>query len=131
MIDESTMYWITRLDKVSSVLSGLAVACGIVGGIMTIVAVIMCPMAASDGDFTPAARMTKRGSLITMPLFLIFLLGWAFVPTTKEYAAIKLIPAIVNNQKVQTEASDVYELLKDWLKDQVQAELPPEKGKSR
>jgi len=64
-------------------------------------------------------------------MFFICLFGWAFVPTTKEYAAIKLIPAIMNNQEVRAEAKDAYELMKDWLRDKAEAELPSEKERRR
>jgi H+/Cl- antiporter ClcA len=132
MIDESTMYWITRLDKLCSVMSGLAIAFGIVGGFSTVVFVISYGMTASgDGDCKITAKVFKWLTAFTIPLFFLFLLGWAFVPTTKEYAAIKLIPAIVNNQEVRAEAKDAYELMKEWLKDRVEAELPPEKDKKR
>jgi cytochrome bd-type quinol oxidase subunit 2 len=129
MIDESTMYWITRLDHICSVLTGLAIASGIIGSIMTIIACASHCMAATDEDCKATARMSKTVAWITMPIFVFCLFAGALVPTTKEYAAIKLIPAIVNNQQVQSETKDVYDLLKDWLKDKVQAELPPEKGK--
>jgi hypothetical protein len=131
MIDESTMYWITRLDKVSAVLSGLAIALGIIGGISSIVFCVAYSMSATDADAKVTARIFRWISHISMPLFLVFLLGWALTPTTKEYAAIKLIPAIVNNGKVQDEAREVYELVKDWLKDKVEAEMPPDRSEKR
>jgi len=44
-----------------------------------------------------------------------------FVPTTKDLVAIKLIPAIVNNEDVQGVGVEFIDLAKDWLK-----ELHPE-----
>jgi len=131
MIDESTMYWITRLDHIGSVLTGLAIASGIVGSIMTIIACSAHCMAANDEDCKATAKMSKTVSWITMPLFVVCLFSGALVPTTKEYAAIKLIPAVVNNPNVQAEAKEVYGLMKDWLTDQAMAhkERTPEKDR--
>ena len=47
------------------------------------------------------------------------------MPNTKEYAAIKVIPAIANNEDVQREAGELYSLTKDWLKEQ--SDSKPEK----
>lgn len=131
MIDESTMYWITRLDKISLVLHVLAVLSGVVGGVIAIIACVSYSMAATDSDCVPTAKTSRMVLCVIAPMFFICLFGWAFVPTTKEYAAIKLIPAIMNNQEVRAEAKDAYELMKDWLKDKVEAELPSEKERRR
>ena len=131
MIDESTMYWITRLDKISLVLHVLAVVSGVVGGVIAIIAFASHCMAADDSNCLHTAKASRITFYIVAPIFFIGLFGWAFVPTTKEYAAIKLIPAIMNNQEVRAEAKDTYELMKDWLRDKAEAELPPEKERRR
>lgn len=45
-----------------------------------------------------------------------------FIPTTKEYCAIKVIPAIANNQQVQELPNKVIELANEWME-----ELKPKK----
>jgi hypothetical protein len=121
------MYWITRLDKFSLVLHVLAVASGVVGVVISIVAFASHSMAASDSNCVLVAKMSRMVLCIVAPMFFICLFGWAFTPTTKEYAAIKLIPAVMNNQEVRAETRDAYELMKAWLRNKAEEELPPER----
>jgi predicted PurR-regulated permease PerM len=133
MIDESTMYWITRLDALHSVLQGLSIVSGIIGAVVMIVFLTAAIPGWDTLDEVTAKVVRRRSGIIlavASSLFLIFLFAWALTPTTREYAAIKLIPAVVNNSKVQDEAKDLYDLVKDWLKDKVKEEVTPEK-KSR
>lgn len=130
MIDESTMYWITRLDSLHSVLRGLSIAFGIISGILLVIFLAATIPGWDTADEVTAGKVRRRtGRIFAVvgPLFLILLFSWALVPTTKEYAVIKLIPAVVNNVKVQDEAKDLYNLAKDWLKDKVKEEVTPEK----
>lgn len=46
------------------------------------------------------------------------------IPSTKTAAAMIVIPAIVNNEKVQAEAGDLYELAKAAMRDAVTDEKP-------
>lgn len=48
----------------------------------------------------------------------------AFVPTTKQMAAILVVPKIVNCEAVQTVGNELYTLALDWMK-----ELRPKKEK--
>ena len=39
----------------------------------------------------------------------------ALIPTTREAAAIVMVPAIANNEKVQTVGNKLYDLAAEWL----------------
>jgi len=67
-----------------------------------------------------AKRVCK---FICLPTLLFGLLGFSslFIPTTKEYCAIKAIPMIVNNDEVQEIPDKVLELATEWIE-----ELKPE-----
>ena len=50
-------------------------------------------------------------------LFILFVVLAAATPSTKEAATIIVIPAIVNNETVQEETKELYNIAKDYLKD--------------
>ena len=56
----------------------------------------------------------------------ISVLGAILTPSTKEICATLLIPAIVNNEKVQGLGEEFYDLAKEWMQ-----ELKPTKGESK
>ena len=65
---------------------------------------------------------STKTSKIFFCLFVLFGLLFIFVPSTKQAAAILTIPAIVNNEKIQTTVGnglDLMELTTEWMKDQM------------
>lgn len=81
------MYWITRLDSISATVGVLIVLCGI--AFVAMFAVWQaCRALADNGIETEYNRSwEKTGKLVTsicFPLFLIFLIGNTFIPTTKD-----------------------------------------------
>ena len=129
MIDESTMYWITRLDKLDGLLYGMLIVFTVVSVVLTVTCFISSMTRHNDPNDERVFQLVRWVAPVALLLFLLSAAGWLFVPTTKEYAAIKMIPALVNNPKVQDEAKEVYALAKEWLKDQVKDEVTPEKKK--
>lgn len=49
--------------------------------------------------------------------FALMLIGCAFIPSTKEMAAIIVLPKIVNNEKVQDAGNKLFDLAVEWLED--------------
>ena len=108
MITESTLYWITRLDNINHLLFALS----ILTCVATIVFLVaLCHPEASQTD----QSIGKRGLSITLPLLFIFVLGLVFLPTPREMCAIKVIPAIANNEKVQGIGDKALTLADEWL----------------
>lgn len=85
------LYWITRLDSISSTISTLTIVSGIVTAIMTIIWLI-CVSLVRDGvkeEFNNSwAKIGKSFVKVSFPLFLTFLIGNSFIPTTKEACII-------------------------------------------
>ena len=104
------MYWITRLDG----LSILAVTALVFVGFIIIVGFMMFTM--GDLDLTEHKTGVKILSVVAgVSLFILL-----FVPSSKEVAAIWLIPKIVNNEHIQKIPDNAAILLnkklEEWLK---------------
>lgn len=67
-------------------------------------------------------RLIAKPRNILIPLFVISGLLLSLLPSTKQAAAIILLPAIVNNEQMQTTVGnglDLMELTTEWLKYQM------------
>ena len=128
------MYWITRLDGIRDLLNGLdtltsiLTICGLaVSCITAIICMAMCgeqyPISeiVEDSEYKFVRNIRNYAAKVTFCIFvpINILLSTAYVltPSTKEYCAIKVVPAIVNNAKVQEFSDELYKLGVDWLKE--------------
>ena len=117
MITTSEMYWLTRLDDINFVL-GLFF---ILGGVATFLLYLYGAIEYEDApDRRRQVWQIARRALSSVILALIV---GTFIPTTKEMAAILVIPKIVNNEKVQDAGNKLYDLAVEWLE-----ALKPEKN---
>lgn len=99
MITESELYWITRLDNFSTA----ACICIVISAILLVMSIIGVLMSLSDND--QECRSFFRRFLVASLICFIFIgIGAIFIPTTKEMAAIKGIPAIANSKFVSQDA---------------------------
>lgn len=112
MITTSQMYWLTRLSNFHAA-GGLFVLASIL--ILAAVAVVSFANDLSGEGISTQFR--KWGFRIALPLFLVGCLIEILVPTTKEMAAIIVVPRIANNEKVQDVGNEIYGLAVQWLKD--------------
>lgn len=121
MITESTVYWITRLDAIHRLLC-LPIALCVIG----IIAIVLCQAVLRDPLLSGsvedekrrsgiANRILFRGTPLCVAVLLLLAAGKAFLPTTKEMCAIKVIPAMVNNEKMQTVGGEIYNVALEWL----------------
>ena len=119
------MYWFTRLDH----FFGLAEAFIMIGAIALFASVLIFVISANDsdgsGEMEPARKKWLK-RILTSALVLLCLGGgiMTFVPTTKEMAAIYIVPEIVNSEKLRDAGDRMYTLAIEWME-----ELRPEKGK--
>src|SRR5688572_25554134 len=92
------IYWLTRMDAITDDLSVILAAIGLVGVVFGIAFVNGFP---NRYDYTPSRLWVPK--MAAASLILGVLLG-IFVPTTKEMAAIILIPklttAVAQNEKL-------------------------------
>jgi len=117
MITSWDIYWITRLDGIHA----LALS------IFIIFAVISCfvwiPL--TTGDYK---REIKRYYKLSAAALLISSILLVMIPTTKEAAAIYLIPKIVNNEQVQKIPDNAMKLLNTKMEAWI-ADMTEKKGK--
>lgn len=58
-----------------------------------------------------------RWAWATIPLAIIFFIATLSIPTTKQYVIMKVIPKIVNNEKVQDLPDNLLDFVNGWLKE--------------
>jgi hypothetical protein len=110
MITESDIYWITRFDYFQT---GVLVVGAILVFLFTLLLVMAC------------AEEEHRGKgAIALLCGILILIGGLFIPSTKEYCAIKVLPKIINDEQVQQMPKKVLDFADEWLE-----ELRPEKEK--
>lgn len=134
MITPTQMYWLVKLDDMRHVLScimWLPIVLAVVFCVMAFATFMMtCDGMACDGD-----RETKKEAVsdiarlaiwcVSMLLIVVALqVAVAFVPSTKQMAAIIVVPKIANSEKVQTVGNQLYDLAVEWMN-----ELKPKNGK--
>ena len=128
------MYWITRLDGIRDLLhdldmftsiltiSGLVASC-----VTAIICMAMCSESYSineiveDSDYKFVRNIRNYTAKVTfcvfVPINILFSTAYVLIPSMKEYCAIKVVPAIVNNEKIQEFGDELYKLGVDWLKE--------------
>lgn len=135
MITTTQMYWLTRLDSVKEL--DLDFAQFFMG--FTILTAIVAMLTFCIGTFagnksyemfeyksdeelkvihTRFRRISWRCvvfSCVTLTMAMVCTALEALIPTTREMAAIVIVPAIVNNEKVQTVGNKFYDLAAEWL----------------
>lgn len=123
MITHSMIYWITRLDGINA-LFGVMLTLSII----TVIAIgVKCFLDIADDDadepeFKVCLKICKRALVV----FIVAVIGFVMTPTTKEAAAIVVIPKIANSETVQELGSNFVQLANDWL-----VELRPNKDKDK
>ena len=124
MITMNQMYWLTRLDHLSDVLT---VTCVLL--VLSTIGILIAGGIMQDCSFSGETNERGRKFVGKTPFmaaaFVVTLLLNALIPTTKEMAAIIVIPSVLNNEKVQTVGNKLYDLAAEWMD-----ELRPE-GKSK
>ena len=128
MITPTQMYWLVKLDDMRHVLScvmWLPIVLAVVIGVMAFATFMMT----IDGDRETrkeAVSDIARLAILCVSMLLIVValqVAVAFVPSTKQMAAIIVVPKIANSEKVQTVGNQLYDLAVEWMN-----ELKPKKG---
>ena len=103
------MYWITRLDGIDFVVTTAAVMGFIASAVAT---VFWIGIRYDDCSVLP---MHKKLTVCAWVIVLLSILTAVFVPTTKEMAAIIIVPKIVNNEQVQGFPDKLLKLGNEWI----------------
>ncbi len=118
MVSPWTLYWMMRMDALSSLFIGVSVSGVIVLGSLFVIRTVVY----TDSEEKTAKeflRLSKTPYRLGIAVVLVFFPLAVLTPTTKQMAVIYVLPKVVNNEKVQEECGEVYGLAKDWLKSQV------------
>ena len=120
MITPTQMYWLVKLDDMRCAfadLMWLPIAWIVITAIVSFTA-FLAMADEDDSRRAKALRYIKKAMLLCIPmLFLavIIQLTAAFVPSTKQMAAIIVVPKIANSEKVQTVGNKLYDLAVEWM----------------
>lgn len=120
MITESSIYWILKLDDIR----GAAVLFTVLSVIVFVIS--LCAFAALyiGGDEDDAYLI--KGAFRTAAMLLVWLIinvaVIAFIPSTKQMAMIKVLPAIANSEVVgelSADAKEIYKMGIQAIKEQI------------
>ncbi|MBQ1203574.1 MAG: hypothetical protein IIX61_07215 [Loktanella sp.] len=124
IITTAQMYWLTRLTPLGHgvgfiifILAALAL------GLLILGLALQDPFEVNDDGHRFGRKMIKASPFVAV-LAVILLIANCLLPTTKEMAAILIIPRVANSEKVQTVGNHLYDLACEWME-----ELRPAKGK--
>ena len=101
MITTTQMYWIVILDNI-------IVATVILMGIFLIGSIAAFGYASTERNHWWLPILSSIALLTTLVI-------GAFIPSTKQMAAILVVPKIANSEKVQTVGNRLYELAVEWM----------------
>lgn len=135
MITETEMYWLTRLDPANRMLYALLFV-----GIVLVVMFSLAQLILRDIDswekkeivdrkLKTADWMLFKGFPLAAVMMLMAGIALVFTPTTREMAAIKIIPAVANSQAVEKlgkSAETLIDLANSWMQ-----ELAPVKNNEK
>lgn len=116
IITPMQMYWLTRLTSLGN---GLAFITGLLFVVTFGQFIAGCAM--QDDTFEDCTH--KRGIKLikTSPLLAVvaavLMIVNCMLPTTRDMAAILIVPRIVNNEKVQMAGNKLYDLAVEWMEE--------------
>lgn len=123
---ESTIYWLTRLDAIRNAIS----ICGTFTAVLFVVGVIACAVAFITRETTTyEAEEEKACNLFNKSikptiwlcvLSMLLMFANAFIPSTRDMIAIKVIPVVANEEnvdKISSISKDFLDVTAKWLDD--------------
>ena len=108
MITPMQMYWLLKLDDIITLFS-IAAALTAVISIIVAVFFTLSWMDNRSEDVFPVLA-------VSLVFTAVFACAWAFIPSTKQMAAIYVVPALVNNERVQNIGNKTLDVSEDLLK---------------
>ena len=116
------MYWLVKLDDIQGLIVGLIVLAG--AAFFTGI-VFRKDAGIYDGE-KRCQMLTKSRKILkwSVVMFLSATVALTLLPSTKQMAAMMIVPKIANSEKVQTIGNKVYDLAVEWME-----ELKPAKEK--
>ena len=135
MVTETFVYWFTRLNHLHHFAGGLTFLLGLIAlasgiGIIVCYSIKCVASTETPTSYQPQEALDKTVNTMQVvykklsKIFIICAIScvsmnatMTFVPTTKEMAAIYVIPKIANNEQLQNIGNEIMELATEWLKE--------------
>ena len=114
-ITSLSLYLITRLDRIKTLMV-------VASAISTVLAIILL-FGIADMMGSDLKLRNLKPVLWCGIMSVLFFVAIVLTPTTKEAAAIYLVPKVANSQEVKKTCGELYNLAVDWLH-----ELKPHKN---
>ena len=118
---EAEVYWATRLGRIHVCLEPICICLAIFFIMIAIVHSVT--LITDDVDFKNGRRVFKRALSIVGLCLLFSIAASIFTPTTKEYAAIKFVPKLINSKIIQEdlpkETRELYKQFKTYITQQM------------
>lgn len=128
MITGWEIYWFTRLDPIRGLAGMTAVMGLIIFFLMFLLYPAFCDIFAhDDGKRKKSLAWATRSQIAVFSATVLCAFAHALTPTTREMAAIKVIPMIANSEsmrKLGDVGDNMLDLANEWLR-----ELRPKKDK--
>ena len=121
------IYWFTRLDPLRGLTGMTAVMGLIIFFLMFLLYPAFCDIFDDDGKRKKSLAWATRSQIAVFSATVLCAFAHALTPTTREMAAIKVIPMIANSesmQKLGDVGDNMLDLANEWLR-----ELRPKKDK--
>ncbi len=112
------LYLWTRLDAVRGMLWGISLFLGVGLYGYTLGLGYCC------GWYNDHTKRFLVWLVVIVMFFSFSMIARALVPTQKDMAMIYVIPKIANSETIQNEASEIYTMAKDAIKEYLPAEAP-------
>lgn len=110
-ITTTTMYWISRMDAISTTVGFISIVSGILSGMTFMIRLLD----GADGNPSLDEKALRRLSAICATVSILTAAAYMFIPTTKDCAAMYVIPKIANSQTVKELGTLAVENTKQWL----------------
>ena len=110
------MYWLTRLSPLGHGLTFIIVLLFILASVFLIAGCIMQDDVWNDCTHETGETLIKISPLSAVVAVVLLLVN-CLLPTTREMAAIIIVPRIANSEKVQTVGNQLYDLAVEWMEE--------------
>jgi len=110
------MYWFVKLDDLRGLFIGINALCGV---LLLVACGLLLAGYCEDECGEPWYKRAEKAAFVAVVCVLIVSPIVALLPSTKQMAAIYLVPKIVNNDDIRELAGDGMELMKskmaEWI----------------
>jgi hypothetical protein len=145
MITETSLYWVLKLDSIRHLFDCFAcifTIFSVILGIPLIIGAVLCNVScdfSNDDEEAGVRRILMAGGLVEFVLVFIAIssaICHTLIPSTKEYAMIKVIPMVASStefKELKGDAKELYKLgieaTKSQLKSLTHIKDEPKNGK--